>query len=67
MTREDLIHQGYELLCDPYLMPSEDIMFSRAAKQLAKPGGDIHYFLWSEDRDTVEIWTIPSRRQPPNQ
>ena len=44
------------------MMPKEDEMFSRAVKQLNRHGGDIHYFLWSEERDTVEIWTIPSHK-----
>lgn len=65
MTREQLIEQGYEPLTEPYLIPKEDEIFSKAVKQLNRHGGDIHYFLWSEDRDTVEIWTIPSRRTNP--
>lgn len=64
MTREQLIDQGYEQLTDAYMMPKEDEMFSRAVKQLNRHGGDIHYFLWSEERDSVEIWTIPSHKVP---
>jgi len=60
MTKEQLIESGYVSLTEPYLMPKEDEMFSRAARQLAH-GGDPHYFLWDEEKTTVEIWTIPSK------
>jgi hypothetical protein len=60
MTKQDLIDNGFVSLTEPYIMPREDEIFSRAAKQLEE-GGDPHYFLWSEERDTVEIWTIPSK------
>ncbi len=65
MTREQLIEQGYVSLTEPYIMPKEDVIFSRAVKQLNRHGGDIHYLLWSEERDTVEIWTIPSKPSIP--
>ena len=64
MTKEQLIANGYVSLTEPYILPKEDEMFSRAAKQL-KNGGDQHYFLWSEEMDTVEIWTIPSKPNLP--
>lgn len=61
MTREELIDQGYKPLTEPYSLPKEDEMFSRAVKQLNRHGGDIHYILWGEENATAEIWTIPSK------
>lgn len=40
-------------------------MFSRAVRQFSKTGGDPYFLLWSEERDSVEIWTNPSYEVEP--
>ena len=59
MTREQLIEQGFAPLCGPYYMPREDEMLSRAVHHLST-GNDPYYLLWSEEREWVEVWTVPS-------
>ena len=60
MTKEQLLESGFKPQAGPYLMPKEDEMFSRAVRQFSKTGGDPYFLLWSEERDSVEIWTMPS-------
>ena len=60
MTKEQLIEAGFKPQAGPYLMPKEDIIFSRAVRQFSKTGGDPYFLLWSEERDSVEIWTNPT-------
>jgi len=59
ITKEYLLANGFERNAGPYRMPAEDRLFSACMKQHANHDA-IFAALWGEERDWVEVWTVPN-------